>query len=147
MMYVVIDNSGSMRDSSKTAIAAGLFMIFRRHAVDKEKITFYKWDHEVSEITSPRELSFAGNLEEQPIIDFISKKTPSPVILVGDGIFSRNIARVINKTGSAYLAVGCDCNMDELERLIGENNVFSWADCLTCFEVVNSRAALNGVEQ
>ena len=147
MVYVLIDNSGSMRDSSKTALAAGLFMIFRRCAADNEEIAFYKWDRKVSEIISPRELSFAGAVDEQPIIDFISERTPAPVILVGDGAISRKIASALKKSDSAYLAVGCDFNMDELERLIGENNVFSWADCITCFEVVNSRSALSGVEQ
>ncbi len=142
MIHIVIDNSGSMRDNGKTSLAASLIMIYHRHAPSNVEVVFYKWDQQICKIDSARDLNFSGTAEEQVLIDFIADLTPAPILLVGDGTVTRTVARTLKKSNSVYLAVGCDSNPDELEHIIGENNVFLWADSITCFQTILPRSAV-----
>lgn len=141
-VHIVIDNSGSMRDSGKTTLAASLFRIFHRHAPDGVEMAFYKWDRQIGKIDSPRDLSFTGTTDGQALTAFIDGVAPAPILLIGDGTVSRDTARALKGSGSVYLAVGCDHSPDELNRIMGESNVFLWADCITCFRTILSRSVV-----
>ncbi len=48
---------------------------------------------------------------------------------------------MLKKTDTAYLAVGCDSNPDDLKRSLGSERVFSLADCMACIYMLAFRRA------
>lgn len=138
MMYVVIDNSGSMRDNGKASLAANVMLMFRRQAPPGAEIGFYKWGEEVVPIGAPADLDFSGRTNGGSLRSFLSGHGEEPVVLVGDGLPDRSAEKAFKNSGAVYLAVGCDSNPEELRRRFGANRVFSWADSMACLHTALS---------
>lgn len=131
MMHIVIDNSGSMRDNGKASLAVNVMMMFRRRT--EVETGFYKWDTEVTPIDSPAGLDFSGQAASDSLILFLSGHRDEPVVLVGDGVADRPLARKLKESGALLLAVGCNSGLDEMRRTFGADRVFPWADSMACF--------------
>ena len=142
MINVVIDNSGSMRDNGKASLAANVFRIFKRELPADTEINFYRWDTEVAQIDSPAGLRFLGSTDSASLETFIAERNYEPILLVGDGVTEPSLNAILKKSGSMYVAVGCDSDVSGLGRSIGRGRVFSWADCVACLHLYMASNAI-----
>ena len=157
-LWVVCDTSGSMSEAGKPAVLRSLLSFigsasqlgYEAASLTRTKIVLWNEKPELlASIPNATDVRFSGRPDMDALLDMLSASIPSDsnvsILFLTDGQWSQDYLQAFQKwfrtqtrVDLAFVAVGTDSNLRQLQKIVGSDAVFPAEEIVEALHTVRS---------